>query len=437
MTETTADVSVQDEPPGWLTKPTPLIPQESSHWQDFRADQCSPGGACGAYLFGIPYGRFYHGLVWILRCGSDAASPFLFPQPPKPLRIPNLEKSTELFDHLATHYGDAYRGSAVFNYLFGVVAVFSALASLFVPPWVVVSAAIEVVALAMIAVTYALGRARSEHDESPGGPRLFHQRWHERWLDYRGLAERFRYAELRAFLQDPSIPPGVSAGGALVGPWMKDARLREPRVGDLQDPYSRHVMAAGRTNDGAMDDWCTRYFLFELARTDWPPKRDPIYYANFLCAALDEQQRYHHANAHDTKTLTQELHRATAAAFWVGLFAASAEFGFHMVGAWIFLTIGLPPLWIFFTTGPPALAASLHGIHGACEWKKMARSSKDMEHALTEMRLAIEELLTTGLDSQESVDSLAGLVTRFIHVTTDEASGWRAALWDKNVPLSG
>jgi hypothetical protein len=60
-----------------------------------------------------------------------------------------------------------------------------------------------------------------------------------------------------------------------------------------------------------------------------------------------------------------------------------------------------------------------------------------MEHALTEMRLVVEELLTTGLDSTESVESLGRLVTRFIHVTTDEASGWRAALWDKNVPLGG
>jgi hypothetical protein len=427
MTETTAGVGVQDEPPSWLTKPTPLTPQESAHWQDFRADQCSPRGACRACLFGIPYRGFYRGLVWILLCGSDAASPFLFPQHPKPPRIPNLEKSTELFDRLATHYADAYRGSAVFNYLFGVVAVFSALATLFAnPPWVVVPAVIEVVALLVIAATYFSGRARSEHNESPGGPRLFSQRWHERWLDYRGLAERFRYAELRAFLQDSSIPPGVSAAEALVGPGMKDARLREPGVGDLPDRYLRHVMAAGKTDDGAMEDWCTRYFRFELTRTEWPPKRDPIYYANFLCAALDEQQRYHHANAHETKTLTQELHVATAAVFWVSVFAACAELGFQMGGTWIFLTAWLP-----------AFAASLHGIHGACEWKKMARSSRDMEHALTEMRLVVEELLTTGLDSTESVESLGRLVTRFIHVTTDEASGWRAALWDKNVPLGG
>ena len=122
--------------------------------------------------------------MWILRCGSDTAPPFLFPPPPKRLRIPNLEQSTELFDRLATHYGDAYRGSAVFNYFFGVVAVFAALATLFAkPPWVVVPAVIEVVALLVTAATYFFGRARSEHNESPGGPRLFSQRWHERWLD--------------------------------------------------------------------------------------------------------------------------------------------------------------------------------------------------------------------------------------------------------------
>ena len=433
MTETTAGVGVQDEPPGWLTEPTPLSPKESSHWQDFkedfRADQCGGRGACRACLFGIPYGCFYHGLERILLCCSDAASPFLFPPPPKQDRIPNLEKRTELFDGLANHYGDAYRGSAVFNYLLGVVAVIFALTtSLVNPPWRWVPALIEVIALVLIAVTYMRGRARSEHDESPGGPRRFSQRWHERWLDYRGLAEAFRYAELQ------TLSPRHRDQTPEVESRPDEAQAESPQ----RYLQGRPIQAAGESDDGSIEDWCMRYFRSELEATPWPPPRDAIYYAHFLRAALDEQQRYHHKNAHETKTLTQQLHALTAAVFMVGVLAAVAELGPHMGVTWIFFTDGPPPFWIFLTAGLPMLAASLHGIHGACEWKKMARSSKDMEHALTEMRLDIEKLLTTGTGfTGERRESLYRLVTRFIHVTTDEASGWRAALWDKNVPLGG
>src|ERR1700746_2490196 len=43
------------------------------------------------------------------------------------------------------------------------------------------------------------------------------------------------------------LPPWVSDGEALVGPRMKDARLRKPGVGDLRDPYPRQVVLLATT----------------------------------------------------------------------------------------------------------------------------------------------------------------------------------------------
>src|SRR5206468_2597072 len=92
--------------------------------------------------------------------------------------------------------------------------------------------------------------------------------------------------------------------------------------------------------------------------------------------------------------------------------------------------------WLYFAVGLPPLAAALHGIESSCEWSKLARSSTSIARALDELRTKLEALLKCGHDMAGQDDGLDSLITRFLQVTTDEVTGWRATLWDKNVPLA-
>ncbi len=88
-------------------------------------------------------------------------------------------------DHLAIHYGNLYRSSYFFNYLFAAIAVFLALFHLVADGFGFGSKTIwittEVVLIIMIlGVTTAGKRGR----------------WHEKWIDYRQLAEEMRQYRL-------------------------------------------------------------------------------------------------------------------------------------------------------------------------------------------------------------------------------------------------
>lgn len=88
-------------------------------------------------------------------------------------------------DHLAVHYGNLYRSSYFFNYLFAAMAVFLALFDLVAGPagfgsktiWI----SVEVSLIIMILVVTIAGKRG---------------RWHEKWIDYRQLAEELRQYRL-------------------------------------------------------------------------------------------------------------------------------------------------------------------------------------------------------------------------------------------------
>ena len=88
-------------------------------------------------------------------------------------------------DHLAIHYGNLYRSSYFFNYLFAAIAVFLALLHLvtdqldFGSKTIWISTEVILIIL-ILGVTTAGKRGR----------------WHEKWIDYRQLAEEMRQYRL-------------------------------------------------------------------------------------------------------------------------------------------------------------------------------------------------------------------------------------------------
>ncbi len=88
-------------------------------------------------------------------------------------------------DHLAVHYGNLYRSSYFFNYLFAAVAVFLALFDLVAGGLGFGSKTLwigsEVAIIVMILIVTTAGKRG---------------RWHEKWIDYRQLAEELRQYRL-------------------------------------------------------------------------------------------------------------------------------------------------------------------------------------------------------------------------------------------------
>lgn len=123
-------------------------------------------------------------------------------------------------DHLAVHYGNLYRSSYFFNYLFAAAAVFLALIDLvasdfeFGSKTVFISLEVTLIVL-ILGVTIAGKRGR----------------WHEKWIDYRQLAEEMRQYRLyfltlgRGVTEDIAQGEGGEAAGWV--DWYFDATRRE------------------------------------------------------------------------------------------------------------------------------------------------------------------------------------------------------------------
>ena len=113
----------------------------------------------------------------------------------------------KIFDELSNYYGNQYRGSFIFIYLMGALAVLTAL----VPVgfafehnfghdahyYEFLFTGIELFVILIILIVNRVGT--TPHERHMGNSFLgfkFNRRWHQRWIEYRILAERFRYMEI-------------------------------------------------------------------------------------------------------------------------------------------------------------------------------------------------------------------------------------------------
>ena len=345
-----------------------------------------------------------------------------------------LSARAQRIDELATTYGDLYRGVAITNYFLGFLAVCAALLPI-ICGWSLDSpdhswsywgpracAIAESGMLLLICLLYLRARSpREDHDvdnASAGVPRIWNQRWHERWLDYRGLAERMRFIELYWVL-------GTQVTG-------------KPEPTEASD-------------HDQTDDWAGLYFRWQLqrARLTQRPAQDHLHK---LLHKLHEQQAYHNKNAARCEQVSHRLHRATAIAFILSFLGTFLEFIWLLSRPWSifcghygFSWLGGDcsevsaqhemHLWLLFSAILPAFAAALHGIHNICEFAKIARNSQDMKHALDTLRLRVEQIKVDPHSGLTDKAKLEELTAHFLHLCTDETSGWRSILWDKNVPV--
>ena len=277
-------------------------------------------------------------------------------------------------DNLANHYGRLYRSSTASEFLLTIVAAFfSALAFLLFPSIAGISVVTQVVVNGLVLLD-SMTRTT--------------QRWQERWLDYRVIAERLRCLQ---FLR----PLGL-------GLTQSSAPFRRHRESWVEWYIRRYERALGpphgtiRTSDIA-------HFAKQLADREIP-----------------EQLKYHRANFRQIWLLDRRLSAAARIALAstivvAGLFGISAYyFGGTSRVPWMPIAIV-----VFFVL--PAMAAAFNGIRAAADLGLLAERSAMMAAALSRLRRVI-------LSTAMNYDRIAVAAVRSAGIMGDELGEWRFVL---------
>jgi hypothetical protein len=289
-------------------------------------------------------------------------------------------------NQLSIYCADHYRSSFAWIYLLGALAVMLALIGTTVHAshaWELIFISAEVVVIcAIIGLTW-YGRRR---------------RWHERWIDYRTLAERLRLVRFNCLLggvwQQVNVPSHLATYGNPAATWMHW--------------HSRAVERAAGLPNIAID----REYLFACREL-------------LLEALLAGQVKYHEDNSDRLESVDHRLHLmgaglflATLGACAFHLFVASAHWGEDW-DRWL----------IFFAAFLPALGAAMAAIRSQGEFHRVVERSRAMREELGKISKAVHGVTpeATRLDSQ----ALQQFVEQTTRLMYSEVLDWRIVFQDR------
>jgi hypothetical protein len=253
------------------------------------------------------------------------------------LRVRELKGAFGWADGLADYYANLYRSSFLTNYLLGGVAVLFAVLPMALG-WTdhehpmheshaFVTAELAVILAVLVNTVIGIRR-----------------RWHERWIDYRLLAEYLRQIRLLAPLGRLPVLALPSAGvrpGDARGTWMYWYARAQAREAGL---------ASGRLDAAALAS-----------------------YAALLEAHLKDQEEYQESTAKILGRVDRRLARAGLALFVGTLVACALHFRFH--SAWLTLLSAVLP----------ALGASLAGVRSHAELEIVVRRAEGAREGLARL----------------------------------------------------
>lgn len=350
-----------------------------------------------------PQPRFwiaYRALLWLLggRDGAQAHATNTF----QPSRLPvpairNLDHMHAFIDRrhgfadqLSVTLGHVYRSGYVMNYVFAAAAVFFALFGVvfhheFKPYYV----AAELAFIFIIIVITFMGRSR---------------RWHDRWVDYRQLAEQLRHLRFLCF----------------AGAQTSEARLSH--ISDTVKPGSA---------------WAGWYYRATLRELSLPHARIGAEFIAALNEAvraeIEAQAAYHARNAHRLRQVHERLAHGGDL-----LFAATAIVGVLFVGTAVanhfvhFAGAHLPETIVnsatFFGGLFPALGAALYGIRMQGEFKTTAECSAVVAAELSALKGQLKER------PPDTFAKASALADKVAETMSAELSDWSMIFREK--PLS-
>jgi hypothetical protein len=298
---------------------------------------------------------------------TDRPSHDLVPSPAELLR--DLDR----IDGLASYYGRLYRSSITSQFLLTIIpAFFSGLVFILFPRIIGVSLIAQVLVNGLVLLD-SMTRTK--------------QRWKERWLDYRVIAERLRCVRF-LHLMGLALPQSSPLFPRHRVSWVEWYVRRYERA---LDPPHGTIQA----NDIAR-------FAEQLADTEIP-----------------EQLHYQRANFRRLGALDRRL----SAAARVALGSTIVVAGVYGISVYFFGSIRLSwraiAVVMFFVL--PAMASAFNAIRAAAELVLFAERSAVMVTALTRLRRIIRS-------TPMNYDRLAVAALRTAGIMSDELGEWRFIL---------
>ncbi len=314
--------------------------------------------------------------------------------------------SARLCDHygwansLAEYYANLYRSAFAMNYLIGAAAVFCAflhyaLGQIKLERASLVLNVAELVLLVAIPIIYVTGRRR---------------RWHEKWIDYRLLAEYLRQLFFLiplgpGELSSPHLPKYLSAGDPK-GTWMH-----------------WHYLAL-RREIGIVGGELTPSYL-DAVRSFLDSK-----------AGIRGQIDYHENNADRLEKLDSRFRYVGGGLFAFAIVAACIalvilckQTHHHDVPTSTEIIVGL------VATATPAFGAALAGIRTQAEFERVKKRS----HAMLQTLRRIGKELAPRAESHEKISysALNLIVAEAGQLMVDELLDWRIVFKDRPLPEPG
>jgi hypothetical protein len=279
-------------------------------------------------------------------------------------------------DKLANHYANIYRSSFLVNYLLAACAVLFALRAYFdVPSHLRFWIGMELGSIIFIIVLTNLGRM---------------QRWHERWIDYRLLAEKLRQMRFLFLIGRGGIP--------------SPARGRNPHEDPGKSWVNWHFHAAARAAG--------------MPRGEFDGPYRAAYRKLLGEYELPSQSKYHAKNSQQFLKIDHRLHWLGTSLFFGTLVVCIAHL-FDPHGDHHKVLVQLAAIL-------PAFGAALHGIGSQGDFHKVAQRSTVVNQRLN----AIMTQLNKAQDSLSS-EALGDFAERAADVMGAELVEWRAGLQEK------
>jgi hypothetical protein len=280
---------------------------------------------------------------------------------------------------LADHYAQVYRSAYVANFLLAALAVACALLSLLgvssqmnaFHGWTL----LEVMIVGLILIVAVRGRRR---------------RWHDRWMDYRILAEQLRHLR---FL----YPLGCKPADYVMPVHDKHSSFRDTW-------YSAYFRAIVR-EAGLVSGVVTPHYLASY--------RDLL-----IRGEIQEQIDYHENNIKSMHQLHQRLEWTCGILFVLTLGFCFAHFAHHLSHKLDFSSYD--PLFAALTAFLPALSASVVGILNQGEFARLRERSEGMRDGLVRQREQFKEL-----PADLSITKLAAISQDTAKIMMKEVMGWR------------
>jgi hypothetical protein len=308
---------------------------------------------------------------------------------------------------LAEYYGNLYRSAFAINYLLSAVVVFCAflhyaLEQLEMGRTSLIFSVAEIVLIAIIAGIYWFGRFR---------------RWHERWIDYRLLAEYMRQLFFLiplgpGELSSPHVPKYMSAGDPKTT-WMYWHYLALRReIGLVGGEYSHAYLDAVRSFLNSKD-------------------------------GIRGQIDYHENNAERMEKLDSRFGAVAGALFVIAFLAAvlaailqipslkdtHSELRCGCAAQWATAVIA------FIATAAPTLGAALAGIRSQAEFERVKKRSRAMLQTLKRICKELDARDQGG--AKISLASLNLIVADAGQLMVDELLDWRIVFKDRPLPEPG